>query len=104
MLRVLRMVRTPGERLETEGGHHDRDNASDTTRHLAFNTREHEDVCGVVHMLVAFPTMEMLNMTRFIAKPRTPNLQQFHLVLVEIGANVQDWLVHVSRPLPKTLW
>ena len=41
--------------------------------------------------------------TKFIAQPRTPNQQQSHLVLVEIGTNVQDWLVHVSRPLPKTL-
>ena len=44
--------------------------------------------------------MEMLNETTFIARPRTRNQHHFRHVPVEIGKNVQDWLVHVSWPLP----
>ena len=48
--------------------------------------------------------MEMLNETSFTAQPRTPDKQKIHLVLLELGANLQDWLVQVFTPLPKTLW
>ena len=51
---------------------------NDTVRHLVFTTREHEDVVVI---------MEMLN-----GQSRTPDEQQFHLVLVEIDTNVKDWL------------
>ena len=68
---------------------------NDTIRHLVLTTREHEDVVVIV---------ELLNGTGFIAQSQTSDKQQFHLVLVKIGTNVQDWLVHVSRHVPKTPW
>ena len=49
-------------------------------------------------------TMDMLSEMSFIAQPRTPDRQQIHLVLAELGANLQDWLVLMLTPLPKTLW
>ena len=49
----------------------------------------------MTHMLVVSSTKEKQDGTRFIAQPLTPNQKQFDLVRVEIGTNVQDWLVHV---------
>ena len=48
---------------------------NDTVRHLVFIAREHEDVMVI---------MELLNGTGFNAQSRTPDKQQFRLVLVEI--------------------
>ena len=56
---------------------------NDTIRHLVFSTREHQDVVMI---------MELLNKIGFNAQSRTPDEQQFHLELVEIDTNVQDWL------------
>ena len=60
---------------------------NDTVRHLVFTMREHEDVVVIV---------ELLNGTGFNAQSRTPDKQQFHLVLVEIDTNVRDWLAENS--------
>ena len=48
---------------------------------MVVTTRDHEDVVVI---------MEMLNGMGFHAQLRTPDKQQFHLVLVEIDTNVQD--------------
>ena len=56
---------------------------NDTIRHLVFTTREHDDVVVI---------MEILDGTGFIAELRTPDKQQFHLVLVEIDTYVQGCL------------
>ena len=50
----------------------------------------------MIHMTVVSCTKEMQDGIRFVAQRRTPDRQQFHLALVEIGTDVQDWLVHVS--------
>ena len=56
---------------------------NDTIRHLVFTARKHEDVVVMV---------ALLNGTGFDTKSRTPDKQQFHLVLVEIDTNIRSWL------------
>ena len=62
---------------------------NDTVRHLVFTAREHEDVVVIV---------ELLNGMGFKTQSRTPDKQQFHLVLGKIDTNVRDWLAG------NTLW
>ena len=61
---------------------------------LVFTTREQKDVVVI---------MEMLNGTGFIAQLGTPDKHQFHLVLLEIDTNVQDWLAE-NAPVNCTLF
>ena len=107
MLRVLRTVRTPHERLETVYIRW-RNNITATTRLPVCPVTQLDiwpSLREVTTMLLVFSsTMEMLNETSFIAQPRTPDRPQIHLVLAELGASLQDWLVLVFTPLPKTLW
>ena len=107
MLRVLRTVRTPHERLETVYISW-KNNMTATTR-LPVCSVTQLDIWPSIRentrmLLVISSTKEMLNETSFIAQPRTPDRPQFHLVLAELGANLEDWLVQMSRHLPKTLW
>ena len=103
MLRVLRTVRTPHERLETvyiRWG-----NIMTATTRLPVCSVTQLDIWPSIRenprmLLVISSTMEMLNETSFTAQPRIPDRPQIHLVLAELGANLQDWLVLMSTHTP----
>ena len=104
MLRVLRTVRTPHERLETV--------KISWKNNITAKTRL--PVCSVIQldiwpslrevtrMLLVFPPPWKCSTKR--ASSHNLGRQQIHLVLAELGANLEDWLVLMSTLLPKTLW
>ena len=104
MLRVLRTVRTPHERQE----HHDRDNASApvcsmTQLDIWPSTREYTMMLWRDPHAGGFLHHKNTQRNEIHRTTSDTKRKKSHRAPVEIGTNEQDWLVHVSRRLPKTL-